>query len=158
MAVATTAGDAGSNPPHQPIGLVSPTILPPPLVLHPGLTPSIPDSAPFAAPFYPLPLPNCGEHVSVPDYHDAVVEAIVHKVRDAYENMRFSLFKDICKTVGFPPRNFSARQIDEIDHMTLSDICKTGLRLILKGLSLEKYSYGLVSLPLPPSSCSWVCS
>ncbi|KAH0542524.1 hypothetical protein GP486_008634 [Trichoglossum hirsutum] len=69
--------------------------------------------------------------------------------------MRFSLFKDVWKTVGLPARRFSARQIEEIDHMTLSDVCKIALRLMLKCSSLEKYAWALGTTPITEKILRW---
>ncbi|KAI9854669.1 MAG: hypothetical protein M1813_000916 [Trichoglossum hirsutum] len=91
----------------------------------------------------------------MPDYHDAVVDAIERRARDAYNSMRFSQFKDVWKTVGLPPRKFSAQQVEEIDHMTLSDVCKTALRLMLKCSSLEKYAYALGTTPITEKILRW---
>ncbi|KAI9767826.1 MAG: hypothetical protein M1839_004340 [Geoglossum umbratile] len=147
-----------AGPPLPPLQPHPRELIPPPNEALPNhlLPPPIPPEEPFIAPFHPLPTPNYDPpQVPVPDYHDAVVDAIEKQVRVAYENMRFALFKDVWETVGLPSRKFSIEQVNDIDHMTLSDVCKIALRLMLKCSLLEKYAYALGTAPITEKILRW---
>jgi hypothetical protein len=108
----------------------------------------IPNAGPFGAPYYPMPTRDATA-ACTPDYQlpDTLVGAIERTAREVVEKMRFAIFNNVLAEVGALPRPFSTKQVKEIDHMTLLDICKTSLRLLLKCTILESYPYIMVGYP-----------
>jgi hypothetical protein len=99
--------------------------------------PPIPNSATLSTPYYPS---RESFRLDTADYSDLVMEETERSIRDAMAKMRFCFFRDAWSqwTVA---RQFTPQQIDEIDHMTLTDLCRIALRIVLKASALERYVY-----------------
>ena len=77
------------------------------------------------------------------DYSDHVMEETEKSVKEAMARMRFGYFGDSSsqRTIA---EQFTPQQIEEIDHMTLSDLCRIAFRVLLKASAFEKYVYAAV--------------
>ncbi|KAI9777760.1 MAG: hypothetical protein M1839_008555 [Geoglossum umbratile] len=117
--------------------------------------PSMLDAGHSSAPYYPMPAQGYLKTTHTPEYHDALVCAIERTAREVVEKMRFAVFNNVWAEVGVSPRSFSQKQLNEIDQMTLADICKTSLRIMLKCSILEKYPYMMGTALLTEKILRW---
>ncbi|KAI9763556.1 MAG: hypothetical protein M1840_000418 [Geoglossum simile] len=113
--------------------------------------PPIPNSIPLSTPYYPS---RESFRLDPADYSDLVMEETERSVRDSMAKMRFGFFRDAWSqwTVA---RQFTPQQIDEIDHMTLTDLCRIAFRIVLKASALEKYVYAGGTLPTIAKVLRW---
>jgi hypothetical protein len=99
--------------------------------------PLLPVIAPLSAPYYPS---RESFRLDPADYSDLVMEGTEKSVREAMTRMRFGFFNDEWSQLTVA-RQFTTQQIEEIDHMTLSDLCRIAIRILFKASALEKYVY-----------------
>ncbi|KAH0541235.1 hypothetical protein FGG08_004291 [Glutinoglossum americanum] len=113
--------------------------------------PSIPAIAPITTPYYPS---RDSIKIDPADYSDIVMEGTEKSVREAMEKMRFGYFRDSYSQWAMA-RQFTPQQIEEIDHMTLSDLCRIAFRIVFKATALEKYVYAGGTVPVVEKVLRW---
>ncbi|KAH0560054.1 hypothetical protein GP486_003427 [Trichoglossum hirsutum] len=110
--------------------------------------PSGPDPVTSSVPYNSTSTYDSVAKAFMPDYHDIVVDVFELVAKQVAEKMRLSIFKDIWKEASMPSPVFSSRQIEKVDNMTLSDVCKSSTRLMLKCSILES-SENCAAIPEP---------
>jgi Domain of unknown function (DUF3425) len=76
-------------------------------------------------------------------YSDTIVSAIEATVLSLFDGLRFSPLKEAFQSSSMYlyPYSFSPQEIASIDRKTLSDVCSTVFRLLLKSSSSEDFTY-----------------
>ncbi|KAH0558850.1 hypothetical protein GP486_004514 [Trichoglossum hirsutum] len=113
--------------------------------------PSIPTTAPLNAPYYPC---REGFRLDPADFSDHVLEESEKLIRETMTRMRFGLFREDWSQRAIA-RQFTTQQIDEVDHMTLTDLCRIAFRIILRASTLEKYVYAGGTVPVLEKILRW---
>jgi hypothetical protein len=99
---------------------------------------SIPKTAPSSTPYFPS---KESFRLDPADYADLVMEETEKSIRDAMNRMRFGFFFKDAWSQWTVAQQFTPQQIEEIDHMTLSDLCRIAFRIMFKASTFEKYVY-----------------